>query len=243
MPDNIVLQPGLFAYQGRVTETRQHKHLAIQLVLPNKACRLHVAEQLLEGPCLLASNCQHSLQMESGWLVLIEPQSVLGELCNLLLADKSCCALTSKPAVINVESIVADLYAYLAESSQQISISLPSKAHYAVTDARIVKLLNQLDGCFVQECLKPERWRANEVAHSLALSEGRFLHLFKGQMGIAWRPYLLWRRLLCAVQLLTHGNSATQAAYQAGFADSAHLSRTFKQNFGLTIRDASNLKK
>ena len=242
MPENIVLQPGLFAYQGSVTETQQHKHLAIQLVLPNKACRLHVAEQLLEDPCLLASNCQHSLQMESGWLVLIEPQSVLGELCNLLLSDKSCCTLTSKPAAINAETITADLYAYLTGFIQQTSTYLPPKVHYAVSDTRILKLLSQLDSCFVQGCVKPEHWRANEVAHLLALSEGRFLHLFKAQMGIAWRPYLLWRRLLCAVQLLRHGNSATQAAYKAGFADSAHLSRTFKQNFGITIRDASNLK-
>ncbi len=51
MPENIVLQPGLFAYQGSVTETRQHKHLAIQLVLPNKACQLHLTEQFFEGPC------------------------------------------------------------------------------------------------------------------------------------------------------------------------------------------------
>ena len=64
------------------------------------------------------------------------------------------------------------------------------------------------------------------------------VHLFKQEMRIPWRPYLLWRRLLCAIAFMHKGGSATAAAYQAGFSDSAHLSRTFKSMFGITIRQA-----
>ncbi|MFN3163646.1 MAG: helix-turn-helix transcriptional regulator [Pseudohongiellaceae bacterium] len=108
-------------------------------------------------------------------------------------------------------------------------------------DPRIQQLQQTLDSCFEGECKKPEKWRAADVAKDLALSEGRFLHLFKQEMGIAWRPYLLWRRLLCSVRLLNRGRSATETAYVAGFSDSAHLSRTFRKMFGLSIRDASSL--
>ncbi|MEL7400001.1 MAG: AraC family transcriptional regulator, partial [Pseudomonadota bacterium] len=108
-------------------------------------------------------------------------------------------------------------------------------------DPRLQHLLQQLDGCLEGNCLTPEHWLAAEVSANLALSESRFLHLFRQQMGIAWRPYLLWRRLLCAVQQMAHGLSATAAAHQAGFADSAHLSRTFRSTFGMTIRQASRL--
>jgi AraC-like DNA-binding protein len=85
--------------------------------------------------------------------------------------------------------------------------------------------------------VKPQQWRAADIALELNLSESRFLHLFKDTMQIPWRPYLLWRRLICAVQTLQQGKTATEAAYIAGFSDSAHLSRTFKKQFGLSLRD------
>jgi AraC-like DNA-binding protein len=34
--------------------------------------------------------------------------------------------------------------------------------------------------------------------------------------------------------LLLRGDSATAAAHAAGFADAAHLSRTFRRHFGVT---------
>ncbi|GAL02818.1 hypothetical protein JCM19237_5711 [Photobacterium aphoticum] len=45
--------------------------------------------------------------------------------------------------------------------------------------------------------------------------------------------------MLSAIRQIRQGSNATQAAHNAGFADSAHLSRTFKATFGLTIRDAN----
>ena len=81
------------------------------------------------------------------------------------------------------------------------------------------------------------------MANQLALSESRFLHLFSKELGIAWRPYLLWRRIICVIQALINGSSATDAAHLAGFSDSAHLSRTFRNNFGMTIRQAHTLFK
>ena len=83
------------------------------------------------------------------------------------------------------------------------------------------------------------------LAHLVGLSSGRLIHLFKEEVGIPIRRYLLWQRLLdaCAyASLHAHeevncdGKSdmtLTDAAYQAGFTDSAHFSRTFKAMFGL----------
>ena len=102
----------------------------------------------------------------------------------------------------------------------------------------IPQLLTELNQCLQGSCIKPANWRAAEVANQLALSESRFLHLFSKELGIAWRPYLLWRRMMCAIQALKHNTSATNAAHLAGFSDSAHLSRTFRNNFGMTIRQA-----
>lgn len=65
------------------------------------------------------------------------------------------------------------------------------------------------------------------------LSESRFSHLFVEEVGLPFRTYLLWRRMSRAVSFLSAGHRLTEAAHAAGFADSAHFSRTFLRMFGL----------
>ena len=72
----------------------------------------------------------------------------------------------------------------------------------------------------------------DEVAKQAFLSPGRFRHLFVEQTGMGLRPYVLWRRFLCAWELLMIGKSVSTAAHEAGFADSAHFARTCRQPFG-----------
>lgn len=71
-----------------------------------------------------------------------------------------------------------------------------------------------------------------EISDTVHLSSERFRHLFLQETGIRFRPYVLWLRLEVAVAAFAAGSSLTEAAYAGGFADSAHLSRTFKRMFG-----------
>lgn len=73
----------------------------------------------------------------------------------------------------------------------------------------------------------------SDIAALTGLSPGRARHLFVQQTGLPFRTYLLWLRLVRAVELFADGVSLTGAAYGAGFADSAHLSRTFRRMFGI----------
>ena len=72
-----------------------------------------------------------------------------------------------------------------------------------------------------------------EVARVAGLSSSRARHLFVEQTGLPFRTYLLWLRVTKAVELFASGRSLTDAAHEAGFSDSAHLSRTFRRMFGL----------
>jgi AraC family transcriptional regulator len=73
-----------------------------------------------------------------------------------------------------------------------------------------------------------------DVAGTGGLSPSRLRHLFVKETGLQFRTYLLWLRLTRAVELAAAGAPLTQAAYEAGFADSAHFSRTFRRMFGLS---------
>lgn len=72
-----------------------------------------------------------------------------------------------------------------------------------------------------------------EAAAAAALSPSRLRHLFVQETGTSFRAYVLWLRLNRAIEAATAGASWTEAAHAAGFADSAHLSRTHRRMFGI----------
>ncbi len=71
-----------------------------------------------------------------------------------------------------------------------------------------------------------------EIAAQVTLSPSRLAHLLRAEIGMAPRRYLLWLRLRDALGALGRGASITDAAHDAGFADAAHLSRTFRRMLG-----------
>lgn len=74
---------------------------------------------------------------------------------------------------------------------------------------------------------------AHNLAQSVYLSEDRFLHLFKEQLGLPLRQYIRYQRIMTATIAFIGGKSLTEAAYEAGFADSAHFTRTFVEMNGI----------
>ncbi len=94
-------------------------------------------------------------------------------------------------------------------------------------DPRILRALDYIHGALGTPVT------LEQVSAAVHLSPSRLRHLFVQEMGLGFRQYLLWRRLSHAVERYAAGDSLTTAAYSAGFADSAHLSRTFRRMYGL----------
>lgn len=95
-------------------------------------------------------------------------------------------------------------------------------------DPRINSLLNKL------QHISQEKITIDDLAQAVNLSESRLAHLFKEQTGTPIRRYVLWLKLRRAIKMIIAGSSFTNAAHQSGFADSAHLSRTYRQMFGIS---------
>jgi AraC-like DNA-binding protein len=72
-----------------------------------------------------------------------------------------------------------------------------------------------------------------DVAAMVFLSPSRFAHVFAEEVGLPFRRYVLWRKLTRAMLLISRGSSLSTAAHASGFADAAHMTRTFHQMFGM----------
>lgn len=80
----------------------------------------------------------------------------------------------------------------------------------------------------------PEAFPTVDRAAQIAgLSPARFQHVFSETIGVPFRRYRQWRRMGQIVRALANGDSLTEAAYAAGFSNSAHLSAAFKEMFGV----------
>ena len=77
------------------------------------------------------------------------------------------------------------------------------------------------------------RLSIEDAAGMACLSPSRFAHLFKQQVGLPFRRYMLWRKLTRAMMVIGREQTIATAAHEADFADAAHLTRTFYQMFGI----------
>jgi len=104
-------------------------------------------------------------------------------------------------------------------------------------DARVARAVE------IQASAPDRRMSLAAVAEAVSLSPSRLAHLFTPAVGIPLRRHSLWLRLRDAVQELAGGRSVTTAAHAAGFADAAHLGRTFRRMLGFTPSAALRVSK
>lgn len=77
-----------------------------------------------------------------------------------------------------------------------------------------------------------------DIAH---LSESRLSHLFKANVGISLKKYLVWSKLKTTInQLLEHDDDLFTSLIQSGFYDQPHFSKAFKTMLGIAPSKAYN---
>jgi transcriptional regulator GlxA family with amidase domain len=73
-----------------------------------------------------------------------------------------------------------------------------------------------------------------ELASMSGLTESHLIRAFHRDFGLPPHAYHMRLRLAAASELLSSGVSVSNTAYECGFADQSHLSRKFKEVYGLT---------
>jgi AraC-like DNA-binding protein len=94
-------------------------------------------------------------------------------------------------------------------------------------DERVTKVLTAI------QASDNLRMSIEDAAAMAFLSPSRFAHLFKQQVGLPFRRYMLWRKLTRAMLSIGREPTIAAAAHASDFADAAHLTRTFYQMFGI----------
>ncbi|MCY0991038.1 AraC family transcriptional regulator [Nannocystis sp. ILAH1] len=78
------------------------------------------------------------------------------------------------------------------------------------------------------------RMSQTELARRLGMERTQALRRFKAATGLTFRAFKLWSGLQHAARQIEAGALVRTAAMDAGFADTAHLSRSFRAMFGLS---------
>lgn len=78
-----------------------------------------------------------------------------------------------------------------------------------------------------------ERLSCKTVADAVYLSQSRFSHLFKEQVGMTFAAYLIYQRIMYVYAQILQGKAITDAALEAGFSSSAHFADVNRRVFGL----------
>lgn len=220
-------------FLGQFFDNAEHKHHPIQLCMDfTGEMELSVNTKTIKGNTfLIAPDCPHKIKKGAGrlFLLFLDPDTYIGRnirhkyikqesfiKLDLPLITES---LREPVTVEKVKLFVKKLFKELEVEEQK------------EMDERVTKIFDIIDKSKLKKVTIPD------LAKQVFLSESRMQHLFKEEVGISIRKYLLWKRTGSAVSFLQKKPDLTYAAYEAGFSDSAHFSRTFKQMFGVRLKE------
>lgn len=213
-----------------------HAHHAIQMTASLAGdLALSTEHETLRAPMLaVAADARHRFEAH-GLLafIFVEPESQMGRALTAKLFAKRPLVALDSPGVDALLRRLAATFDERLDNETLLQIGravveqLVPDTQGRLPDARVQRIIDYA-AAHLDEPLSLET--ASEGIH---LSPSRLRHLFVEQTGLAFRTYVLWLRLVKAVQVYSEGSSLTEAAHAAGFSDSAHFSRIFRRTFGL----------
>lgn len=236
MKNQIHIDKDFGWFIGGFDNNQEHRHYALQLSIPlDGRITISSSQKTIKSdkPVLIKSNVLHQVSSENQhFLLLVNPASTIGHYWNQL-SNSEIKEISNEPTTKlrdlimghdqNI-SLISDLNSIISKYDCFCSSAI-HKGDERINSALLYLTTNS-------EKIVP----LEEIANHCNLSSSRFLHLFKEQTGITYRRAQLWNKLM---QGITHFGKMplTEIAHYNGFSDSAHFSRTFKENFGFSPRD------
>ncbi|WP_327085453.1 helix-turn-helix transcriptional regulator [Nonomuraea sp. NBC_01738] len=234
-----LLRPGLMLYGGAVGSNVPHSHHAVQLIVAAEPFTMAGAggERLTTRVAVVPPDTRHAIVSgaRDALLVHLDPRSAPGRALLARLAPGSWTPEPTGPGVQSPRPLMfaepPPGHARSADAAAALRVVEGWTGHSAAdgvplhpaVEAAIIVIPALLSG-------GPVRLRT--VADAVHLSPSRLAHLFGAHVGIPLRPYVRWLRLQRAIGRVAEGATLTEAAHSAGFTDSPHFTRVFRDTFG-----------
>ena len=215
-----------------------HSHHSLHFVLAIEGelrVRTQAAGRWLSAPgALTASDVPHAVDSNGVevLLVFLDPESDAGTAFRPVL-DRPVRLLSAEERSALVRDVVpptilrSGAEEWVRNAARMLGVPLPPPIR--MIHPRVRKLLAAFRSSGVDDATSLE-----VLAALVDLSPSRLMHVFTSSIGIPLRPYLAWLRVQRAASAIVNGNSMGEAAHAAGFADAAHMSRTFKRMLGVS---------
>ena len=237
-PPRWYLWEGGFLLMGQGGgEVPGHAHHAIQVTFAfegKSAVRQEAGEWRESRGLIVRPDVEHAFNARGhmGAMLFIDPESAEGAWLGSALTED----ITLIPDG-RVQSCVAELVALWERPLEGMQVGdlvrhciqaiNPGVPPSRKRDPRIATVLEAIRD---SDDLRMSLEAAAEIVH---LSPGRFAHLFKEELGLPFRRYMLWRKVTRAMLSMGRERTLAAAAQHGDFADSAHLTRTFFMMFGM----------
>ncbi len=223
---------GCLAIRGTSVDAVGHTHRALQLIVPIEAQEylLDIAgtRQKDSRAALINSRTRHALQANDILVLLIDPACHLGKVLGKQLLNGRDHHFFAHARAAMTANCTLDK-ALIDSILSALGLPVCRERHIEPRIQRLTELVLHMFKAGDGDQVNLD-WAAAQVH----LSRSRLQHVFRDQLDMPWRAWLLWQRLLHAALLAANGAPLTESAIAAGFSDAAHFSRTFKSTFGIT---------
>ncbi|NJL38273.1 MAG: helix-turn-helix transcriptional regulator [Leptolyngbyaceae cyanobacterium SM1_4_3] len=160
-------------------------------------------------------------------VLLIDPDNKLSILLNQQFKNNPDIAVSTLKK--SFDESFATFHTGFSEQAMSIFCQLKmfcGQTETELIDARICKSVD-----YIKRNIE-NKIKIQELSKVAGLSESRLAHLFRQQIGMPIRKYVLWQRMKYSFFAAQNGFNLTEAALSGGFADAAHFSRTVSALFG-----------
>ena len=223
-------------FLGQAADASLHESPAIKVCVALEqsfALRTHDDDTFTNyQSAIIAPGQPHAIDGRHNQMVmlLLAPETKLAQPLAPIFSKHGITRLSTE-AVTKIRAIFADFDERLAvndvENICQQMVAAIDNGESLPIDSRVAQSIEWIRSS------RDEGISIHEIAAGVELSESRFSHLFTENVRISVRRYLLWLRLRDAMHLFAKGDSLTEVAHEAGFSDSAHLTRTFRSLLGI----------
>ncbi|WP_321480591.1 helix-turn-helix transcriptional regulator [uncultured Bacteroides sp.] len=230
----IFVDQGILVYAGKSCETKEHKHYAIQIgIVLGGIYKLYIdKEEHTDESFIIHSNIPHKHISIDGALlcILIDPTTALGHtLISNFPAPYQPLPISSK-ALMDLKDEISHNTHSIANLKDRIFELLNLAPTEGTTDYRISLLIEKISSANTLEI------NLDTLIKDIPLSKSRIRSLFKENTGLSIQRYILWIKIKKAFYYIMQNQSLSEAAFLAGFADYAHLSRVIHQISGLDMK-------